>query len=92
MKTTSTSGTNQLPTRAQVAKRAHQIYLERGAQPGHELDDWFQAEYELMKLPVHKIAELSPGTSSKRTSHALIALVQAAMVLGAQGLRSAHWR
>ena len=29
--------------------RAYQIYLERGEQPGHELDDWLQAERELKR-------------------------------------------
>ena len=27
--------------------RAYEIYLERGEQPGRELDDWLQAEREL---------------------------------------------
>jgi hypothetical protein len=35
------------PTREAIARRAHQIYLERGAAPGHALDDWLQAEREL---------------------------------------------
>ena len=30
-----------------IASRAHQIFLERGAAPGRELDDWLQAEREL---------------------------------------------
>lgn len=29
--------------------RAYEIYLERGAQSGHELEDWLQAEHELTK-------------------------------------------
>jgi len=31
----------------EVRRRAYQIYLERGEQPGRELDDWLQAEHEL---------------------------------------------
>ena len=27
--------------------RAYEIYLERGEQPGRDLDDWLQAELEL---------------------------------------------
>ena len=27
--------------------RAYEIYLEHGEQPGHELEDWLQAEREL---------------------------------------------
>ena len=31
----------------EIRHRAYQIYLERGAQPGHDLEDWLQAEGEL---------------------------------------------
>ena len=30
-----------------IARRAYDIYLARGATPGHDLDDWIQAEREL---------------------------------------------
>ena len=30
----------------QIRRRAYEIYLERGEQPGRELDDWLQAERE----------------------------------------------
>lgn len=35
------------PSEQQIAKRAHELYLERGAEEGHDLDDWLQAEREL---------------------------------------------
>ena len=35
------------PTHEQIATRSFEIYLARGAQPGHEVDDWFQALREL---------------------------------------------
>ena len=31
----------------EIGRRAYEIYLERGEQPGRELDDWLQAEREL---------------------------------------------
>jgi len=31
----------------EIRHRAYEIYLERGEQPGLELDDWLQAEREL---------------------------------------------
>jgi Protein of unknown function (DUF2934) len=31
----------------EIRRRAYLIYLERGEQPGRELDDWLQAEREL---------------------------------------------
>ena len=32
-----------------IKRRAYEIYLERGEQPGCELDDWLQAERELAR-------------------------------------------
>jgi DUF2934 family protein len=31
----------------EIRRHAYEIYLERGEQPGSELDDWLQAEREL---------------------------------------------
>ena len=31
----------------EIRRRAYEIYLERGEQPGREMDDWLQAEREL---------------------------------------------
>ena len=31
----------------EIRRRAFEIYLQRGEQPGRELDDWLQAEREL---------------------------------------------
>ncbi len=31
----------------EIRRRAYEIYLERGQQPGGELDDWLKAEREL---------------------------------------------
>ena len=35
------------PTHEQIALRAYHIYLERGATPGNELEDWTRAERQL---------------------------------------------
>ena len=43
--TNSTAETN--PFREKIEARAHEIYLARGAEPGHELEDWLQAEQEI---------------------------------------------
>ena len=32
----------------QIEARAHEIYVARGSEPGHEMDDWLQAEREIM--------------------------------------------
>jgi len=31
----------------EMRNRAYEIYLQRGAQPGYEVEDWLQAEREL---------------------------------------------
>ena len=31
----------------EIRIRAYEIYIERGGQPGYDLDDWLQAEREL---------------------------------------------
>jgi hypothetical protein len=31
----------------EIRYRAYEIYLQRGAQPGYELEDWLQAQREL---------------------------------------------
>ncbi|HUJ08729.1 MAG TPA: DUF2934 domain-containing protein [Verrucomicrobiae bacterium] len=35
----------------EIRARAFEIYLARGGQPGHALDDWLQADFELTHLP-----------------------------------------
>jgi hypothetical protein len=40
----------------EVRRRAYEIYLERGEEPGRDLEDWLQAERELAS---HEIS--SPG-------------------------------
>ena len=34
-------------SREQIARRAYEIHLLRGGEPGHDIDDWLQAEHEL---------------------------------------------
>jgi len=37
----------------EIRRRAFELFIQRGAQPGHELDDWLQAEFEVTHLPFH---------------------------------------
>ena len=69
------------PTHQEVAARAYQLYLERGRVEGHEIDDWLQAEYEVMQLPVRKLAELELQTipRDKTRKKSIVDLVRAAM-------------
>ena len=36
-----------VPTHDEIARRAYQLFEERGGEPGREWDDWFRAEREL---------------------------------------------
>ena len=40
---------DQRPSREDVAARAYEIFLARGGESGREMDDWLQAEKELME-------------------------------------------
>ncbi len=33
----------------QIQRRAYELYQARGAEPGHELDDWLRAEDEVRR-------------------------------------------
>ncbi|MCI0720197.1 MAG: DUF2934 domain-containing protein [Acidobacteria bacterium] len=35
------------PTREEIEQRAYEIYLARGGELGHDLEDWVEAEREL---------------------------------------------
>jgi hypothetical protein len=37
-------------THREIARRAYELYEERGGEHGHDLDDWLQAERELQDL------------------------------------------
>ena len=39
--------TDRVVTESDVARRAYDLYLARGGEHGHDLDDWLQAEREL---------------------------------------------
>jgi hypothetical protein len=41
------------PTEEEIRCRAYEIYLERGAVSGGELDDWVRAERELNRIALY---------------------------------------
>ena len=43
-------------TETEIACRAYNLYLARGCEPGHQLEDWLQAEQELRQRSVASIA------------------------------------
>ena len=46
----------------EIKRRAYEIYLERGEEPGRDLEDWFQAERALNERA------LSGGSKSDSTA------------------------
>jgi len=66
------------PTEEQIRIRAREIFVQHGRKPGHDMDNWLQAEYELMQLPIRKIAEFDPPKGKKGSKMLLVSLVQAA--------------
>jgi Protein of unknown function (DUF2934) len=46
--TKKTSKVKAKPTQEDIATRAYHIYLERGCTPGDPMQDWLQAEQELL--------------------------------------------
>jgi hypothetical protein len=59
-----------LPTAEQIEQRAYALYLERGSQDGHALEDWLTAEREMTELS--KLSEPS-GVSEQSSSTAATA-------------------
>ena len=51
------------PAQDEIARRAYELYLQRGSVPGHETDDWLQAEAELS-------AEAAQGEQREETQPA----------------------
>jgi hypothetical protein len=49
-----------------VAERAYQLYLARGGEHGHDLEDWIRAEQELRKSKPQGRATQPSNTRSKR--------------------------
>jgi|GEM_PF-2472034 hypothetical protein len=54
-----------------IEKRAYELFLHRGAQPGHHFDDWVKAEKEVLaEIEKEKAAPLKktkPAAQPKST-------------------------
>ena len=55
------SGADARPSDEAISQRAYELYLQRGSVPGHETDDWLQAEAELMEARRNAEAAFSPA-------------------------------
>jgi len=43
-----TNGRNAANLQDEIRRRAYELYEERGCEPGHEVEDWFEAERQVM--------------------------------------------
>jgi Protein of unknown function (DUF2934) len=50
----STVSSSSVDLAAQIRERAYQLYVERGSTPGHENEDWFRAEREILSRQNHQ--------------------------------------
>jgi hypothetical protein len=50
---TENTSANHAPSHEEIRRRAYEIYLERDGFGGNELDDWLQAEAELIATDVN---------------------------------------
>ena len=41
----------------EIKRRAYEIYLERGEEPGRDLEDWLQAERELASYEITPLGQ-----------------------------------
>ena len=71
-------------THSKIAERAYQIYLANGCHSGHDLDDWLQAQYELLQQPVRELAGLEPRKYGRAAAGAalLVGVINSALLFG----------
>ena len=49
-----------LPLEEQIRVRAYELYVQRGNESGSELDDWLQAESEILMAHEQQVEERGP--------------------------------
>lgn len=54
----------QAPIEQRIRQRAYELYLQRGGDTGYEMDDWLQAEQEIMEQQ-----EQEHGREAPRAAH-----------------------
>ncbi len=55
MNMTSTDIGTRQPSHPEIAARAYELFQQRGCRHGRDVDDWFQAESELLHLATFKM-------------------------------------
>ncbi len=57
------------PSGDEIARRAHELYLQRGGEHGKDVEDWVRAEKELREGPVAEPAKTRPAQSVRNASN-----------------------
>ena len=56
------------PITEAIEKRAYELFLARGGENGHDLDDWLQAEQELLDAARSQVRDIKGGTTAGKHS------------------------
>jgi hypothetical protein len=79
------------PTHDDIARRAYQLYEQRGGVHGHDLQDWFEAERELRQFLADVVSRILIAEGITPPPELLVASdrSQAPLPTRAQSVRSA---
>ena len=53
----------------EIARRAHELYLQRGGEHGKDVEDWVRAEKELSDKPVEGLAKTRVAQAVRNASN-----------------------
>jgi len=53
----------------EIARRAHELYIERGGEHGKDVEDWVRAEKELSDKPVAEPAKTRAAQAVRNASN-----------------------
>jgi hypothetical protein len=54
------------PSREEIARQAHELYVQRGSEPGKDVEDWVKAEKELRDKPAVGPAKTKATPASRQ--------------------------
>ena len=57
------------PSRDAIAKRAYELYLQRGSVSGYEVEDWLSAEAELTAAAATSARASGKGAAARDPRH-----------------------
>jgi Protein of unknown function (DUF2934) len=54
------------PSREEIARHAHELYVRRGGEHGKDVEDWVKAERELRDEPVVELVKVKSTQASRQ--------------------------